>query len=383
MDRPGPIKPMVLLIGNYAPDRQQSMLRFNTMMLEGLRAAGLEAELVRPKPYFGKLQLGAVTKWLAYLDKYLVFPRQLEKHLALVRPSLVHILDHSNAVYTDNAKPLPVLITCHDLLAVRGALGEETDCPASATGKILQRWILNGLQKASALVCVSRATCDDAARLLHKDAPRPQTSVVPLGLNYPFRKLPTDEARKRLAAFPQLDLARPFVLHVGSALKRKNREGVLRIFAHTEDQWNGQLVFAGDPMTAEMHSLGHELGIFDRVVEIAGPDSPVLEALYSLATALVFPSRYEGFGWPIAEAQACECPVICSDHPPMSEAAGEAGLLHPVNDEEGFARDIIRLTNGSEHARWSEKSSQASTRFAPKKMIAQYIEVYRTLAPQL
>ncbi len=381
MVRPRPIIPMVLLIGNYAPDRQQSMLRFNTMMLEGLKAAGVEAELVRPRPFFGKLRLGAVTKWLAYLDKYLVFPRQLKKHLALVRPSLVHILDHSNAVYTSNAKPLPVLVTCHDLLAVRGALGEETDCPASTTGKILQRWILNGLQKADALVCVSKATCDDAARLL--DAPRPQTSVVPLGLNYPFRKLPTDDARERLASFPQLDLARPFVLHVGSALKRKNREGVLRIFARTKDQWNGQLVFAGDPMTAEMHSLGKELGISDRVVEIVVPDSPVLEALYSLATALLFPSRYEGFGWPIAEAQACGCPVICSDHPPMSEAAGEAGLLHPVNDEEGFARDIIRLTNGSEHAGWSEKSLQASTRSAPEKMIAQYLAIYRTLAPQL
>ncbi len=374
---------MVLLIGNYAPDQQQSMLRFNTMMLEGLRAAGVAVELVRPEPFFGKLRLGPLTKWLAYLDKYLVFPAHLKKRLALVRPSLVHILDHSNAVYTNAAKPCPVLVTCHDLLAVRGALGEETDTPASATGRILQRWILNGLQKANALVCVSQATCDDAGRLLKKSAPYPQTNVVTLGLNYPYRRLSADEARERLASFPQLDLAKPFVLHVGSALKRKNRHGVLRIFAHTKDQWNGQLVFAGDPMASEMYSLGKELGITERVVEIVCPESAVLEALYSLAIALLFPSRYEGFGWPIAEAQACGCPVICSDHPPMSEAAGDAGLLHDVNDEEGFARDLLRLTNGSEQARWSEKSLQASARFAPEKMIAQYIDIYRTLAPQL
>ena len=374
---------MVLLIGNYAPDRQQSMLRFNRMMLEGLQAAGVAAELVRPEPFFGKLQLGALTKWLGYLDKYFLFPRRLHKHLALVRPSLVHILDHSNAVYVDDAKPWPVVVTCHDMLAVRGALGEETDTPASSFGKILQRWILRGLQKADALVSVSKATSDDAARLLDQTGPRPKNSVVTLGLNYPYRRLSSEEARQRLARFPQMNTSRPFVLHVGSALKRKNRDGVLRIFARTKEEWNGQLVFAGDPFTPEMHSLGKTLGISDRVVEIASPDGAVLEALYSLATAFLFPSRYEGFGWPIAEAQACGCPVISSNHPPMSEAAGEAGLLHSIDDEESFAREIIRLTNASEHAHWSEKSLQAAARFAPGKMIAHYIDIYRTLAPQL
>src|SRR5450755_1793921 len=152
--RPRPTTPMVLLIGNYAPDRQQSMLRFNSMMLDGLIAAGVLAELVRPEPFLGKFRAagGFVAKWLAYIDKYFFFPRRLKKHLALVRPSLVHILDHSNAVYVDDAKSWPTLVTCHDLLAVRGALEEETDCPASVTGKFLQRWILGGLQHADALV---------------------------------------------------------------------------------------------------------------------------------------------------------------------------------------------------------------------------------------
>jgi glycosyltransferase involved in cell wall biosynthesis len=376
---------MVLLIGNYAPDRQQSMLRFNTMMLEGLTAAGIAAQLVRPTPFFGNFRAagGFIAKWLAYLDKYLVFPRQLKTQLRRARPSLVHILDHSNAVYASDVKPWPLLITCHDLLAVRGGLGEDTDCPASTTGKFLQRWILRGLQKADALVCISQATCDDAERLLQKDEPRPSTRVLLLGLNYPYRVVAKEEARDRLAAFHRLDLSKPFVLHVGSALKRKNRDGVLKIFARTKEQWNGQLVFAGDPLTPEMHSLGRELGISDRVVEIVLPDSYVLEALYNLAAALVFPSRYEGFGWPIAEAEACGCPVVCSDHPPMSEAAGDAGLMHAVNDEEGFARDILRLTNEEERAEWSRKSLRAAARFAPEKMIAQYVEIYRTLAPQL
>ena len=48
---------MVLLIGNYPPDRQQSMHRFAMMMLDGLTAAGVPAELIQPQPFFGRFRL--------------------------------------------------------------------------------------------------------------------------------------------------------------------------------------------------------------------------------------------------------------------------------------------------------------------------------------
>jgi hypothetical protein len=138
-------KAMVLLIGNYPPDRQQSMQRFAMMMLDGLIAAGVPAELIQPQPFFGRFRPanGFVAKWLAYIDKFVLFPRNLRRKLKAA-PALVHICDHSNAMYAKQIRGLPVVSTCHDLLAVRGALGEQTDCPASATGKLLQRWILSG-----------------------------------------------------------------------------------------------------------------------------------------------------------------------------------------------------------------------------------------------
>ena len=98
---------------------------------------------------------------------------------------------------------------------------------------------------------------------------------------------------------------------------------------------------------------------------------------------MIFPSRYEGFGWPIAEALACGCPVICSDSGPMPEAAGEAGLIHPVENERAFAADIVRLADPTEHQRWREKSLRSAERFSAEKMIAAYIEIYRGVAPQL
>lgn len=371
---------MVLLVGNYPADGQQSMQRFARMMLDGLTAAGISAELIAPQPLLGNFRgAGAfVAKWLGYVDKFVLFPRQLRRKSRSA--SLVHICDHSNAVYTKRGAARPTVVTCHDLLAVRGALGEATDCPASISGRFLQRWILRGLECADAIACVSRATMHDAERLLA--APRPRLSVITLGLNYPYRRVADAESERRLRSCSQLDLTKPFVLSVGSNLRRKNRDGVLRIFARTKDDWNGSLVFAGDALPAELDSLGQELGISDRVVAISNPDSAVLEALYNRATALLFPSRFEGFGWPIAEAQACGCPVICSDRGPLPEVAGDAGLLHPAEDEAGFANDLIRLARG-ERAHWSALSLRNAERFSVTRMIAEYIDLYRAIGAEV
>jgi glycosyltransferase involved in cell wall biosynthesis len=375
-------KVMVLLIGNYPPDQQQSMQRFGTMMLQGLRAAGVAVELIQPQPFFGNFARPGsfVQKWLGYLDKFLLFPRLLRRRLR-AGASVLHICDHSNAVYTQQAtEQQSVVVTCHDLLAVRGALGEETDCPASFTGRYLQRWILAGLRRATTVACVSRATMRDAERLLGSAA---QLRLIPNGLNYPYKKLSMETAHGRLRQIEGLDLAKPYVLHVGSNLRRKNREGLLRIFGRTKDQWTGQLVVAGDALTPELRSLGKKFGLTSRIIEVVQPGSELLEALYSAAVALVYPSRFEGFGWPIIEAQACGCPVICSDREPLPEVAGDAGMLHPIEDEAGFAADILRLAEPSERERWSARSLQHAADFTTEKMIARYIELYRQVGATL
>ena len=374
---------MILLIGNYPLDRQQSMQRFALMMLNGVTAAGVPAELIQPAPFFGRFRFAGsfVTKWLGYLDKLILFPRQLRRKVA-ERPALVHICDHSNAMYAKWIRGVPVLVTCHDLLAVRGALGEETGCPASATGKLLQRWIRSSLEKADAIVCVSHATLADAERLLSRKHGRPTLEVITSGLNYPYRKLASvDEARERLRKDRALPGDAPFVLHVGSNIAYKNREGVLRIFARTREQWDGLLVFAGEPLSPALRALARQLDIADRIVELPDVTNEMLEALYNCAVALLYPSTFEGFGWPIAEAQACGCPVLCADRAPMSEVAGPAGLMHNLEDEAAFATDLLNLTDPVERERWSAKSFENAKRFSTSRMIAEYIAVYDALTP--
>ncbi|MFN2542201.1 MAG: glycosyltransferase, partial [Chthoniobacterales bacterium] len=147
---------MVLLIGSYPPDRWQSMLRFGQMMLDGLRDAGVDARLIQPPVVFGRIRLFGATaaKWLGYIDKFVLFQWQLRRSLA-ARPAVVHICDHSDATYARAAGAFPLLITCHDLFAVRGALGENPEHKPGFTGRILQRWILRGLRRADLVACIS------------------------------------------------------------------------------------------------------------------------------------------------------------------------------------------------------------------------------------
>ena len=384
---PDPTTPPVLLVGNYLPDGQESMLRFARMMLNGLRAHGRAAELISPGAFFGRWLpvTHGLGKWLGYVDKFVVFPWVLRRKVRALGPGgVVQICDHSNAMYVPAAGSAghPVLVVCHDLGAVRGALGEATDVPASRAGRVLQRWIARSLGRADLIVCVSTATKLDVARLVRRpDGSPPRTELVLNGLNAPYHRLDPSETRARLQA-AELDPDAPFLLNVGSSLPRKNRAGVVRIFARLKDEWpRGQLVFAGETLTDETRQIACALGVGDRVVEMVKPSDALLEALYNGARALLFPSRFEGFGWPAIEAQACGCPVLCSDAGSLGEVVGDTGFVRAPDDEEAFAHELRRLLRHDDARRaWAQAGFRNVTRFCVDAMIDHYVRLHDALA---
>jgi glycosyltransferase involved in cell wall biosynthesis len=198
-----------------------------------------------------------------------------------------------------------------------------------------------------------------------------------MGLNYCYRRLEANLVEARLESVGLR--GRPYILHVGSNLRRKNRDGVLRIFARTLNHFGGLLVFAGEGLNEAGWALAHSLGVSDRVVEVSKPEGPLLEALYNGATALVFPSRFEGFGWPIIEAQACGCPVVCSDAEPLPEIAGQGGIVCPLDDEATFAAAILRLADPAVREEWVHRGFANASKFTTARMIEGYIRAYETV----
>lgn len=379
----------VLLIGNYIHDRQESMQRFARMLALELPNHGISADFIQPEPWFGRLRPSpiGIGKWLGYFDKFVIFPFVLRRKISALQYGpggkaksrvVVHICDHSNAFY-EAVTNAPTLVTCHDLLAVRGALGEDTDCPASWAGRILQKLILRGLSRADFVVCVSSATRRDLLRLMDASLDA-KSGVVWQGKNHPYQRLSETETDLRLAQAFELNPALPFVLCVGLNLKRKNREGALRIISQIRDEWPGQIVFAGEPLDDAAFALARSLGVAERVVQIRKPSNDLLEALYNRATALLFPSKCEGFGWPIIEAQACGCPVICSDRTSVPEVAGEGAIVCQLEDEASFARAILEVMKNEAREELVAKGLRNLERFELETMVNRYVDYYAHLS---
>jgi glycosyltransferase involved in cell wall biosynthesis len=374
----------ILLVGNYQPDQQMSMLRYHDMLFSELSDRRISVGTIAPAAFLGMLRLGPLTKWLRYIDKYLLFPRRLRRTVAaqqrLARETgqtlLVHITDHSNAPYRAYVGAVPCVATCHDLLAVRGALGEDTDCPASRFGKMLQARILAQLRRAQLVVCVSTATQNDLARL----APETPSRVIPLALNQPYAVLAPQDYRARLEALSPALLRQPYILHVGSSLRRKNREGILRIFAAIAQRFPGQLVFAGEPLDAAQRALADSLQLSSRILELVRPTTAQIEALYNGAYAFLFPSKTEGFGWPIIEAQACGCPVLVARTTSLPEVVGAGGCLRELHDEAGFASDLLALADPAFRRDLIARGHANLARFSTPTVLDAYLDLYARLA---
>jgi glycosyltransferase involved in cell wall biosynthesis len=397
----------VLLIGNYLNDQQESMQRFATVLAEELPKHGVEVETCHPTPVFGRLRPSAfgLGKWLGYIDKFVVFPFALRRRISRRtnecrdqgRKFLVHICDHSNAHYTRYLNAIPHLVTCNDLLAIRSARGEIKQNVTRRSGRLLQSMILNGLNRAGRVACISEATSKDLLRLSNLSAS--QVKVIYMGQNHPYRPVPLAAARRQIAQTPGVQMAAdcPYVLHVGGNHWYKNRVGVLeiyaalrRVMAATGAARIPKLVMIGPERTLEMDALvNREPELSGEVIFLHGVSNEDLGAFYSAAELLLFPSLEEGFGWPITEAQACSCRVVTTGKAPMTEVGGDAAVYLSPADVDGTdaggseraARIIAGLLNEDDVSRQRRiaQGLENADRFSTAEMIRQYVETYQEI----
>ncbi|MBX9685907.1 MAG: glycosyltransferase family 4 protein [Candidatus Obscuribacterales bacterium] len=367
----------VLILADYLGDGFKSMDRYAEILFLGLKNQNLEVKLIRPREFFpelrGKLPR-ALSKALGYISKYCIFPWELLE--AIRWADLVHICDQYNAVYVPLLGNKAHLVSCHDLLSVRAAMGEETYCYPSFSGKILQRLILFGLKSASAIACVSEFTLQDLKRVLGSDTHK-KLKVINNCLDPSFLPISGTEAKLLLEGL--ISLSRPYVLVVGSDLPRKNRTAALQIFSKIKDEFEGELVFAGKALNPEQLRLAEQLGILERVKVVLSPSDRTLSALYSLAHCLLFPSLSEGFGWPIIEAQFFACPVVCSDCPPFAEVGGGFVLSYSLKEPEQFAAAILELKESRFRRELTAGGRLNAERFQFQEMLSSFRNFYEEL----
>lgn len=371
----------------------RSQAHFARMLADAYRQRGHTVDLRHPHDTLHRRwPAGRSAKWAGYADQYLLFPGQMRRAMRHDPPHTLYVFcDQALGPWVPHAAHRPHVVHCHDLLALRSALGEVPENPTSATGRIYQRYIRRGFGHARHFISISDQTRADLHRV---GGVSPLTSArVYNGLNHPYQ--PMDAAAARLAlrqAGVQLPLD-GHLLHVGGGQWYKNAVGVLALYAayvHAEmlagtaalPLW----MVSPAPDTALREAMAR-VPAAGRVHFVPGLSPDALQASYSLASALLFPSLAEGFGWPIVEALSCGCPVLTTDEAPMNEVGGDAALYLPRlrgrGDMPAWAQEgaelLRQLLQGPAAARQERVAAglRWAARFRAEAAIDAYLDVYR------
>jgi alpha-1,3-rhamnosyl/mannosyltransferase len=227
--------------------------------------------------------------------------------------------------------PIPHVATLHDLAVLRHP---ERFRPWQRSSAIR---LLRRIAQADRIVCISRFTADEGIHLLQLDPRR--IEVVHNGCDWVDQPPPP--------ARPDFPVPDAFYLFVGSLEPGKNLSLLRQAYASAADRghplppllivgarWEG--VPGEGPPPPDWHYLGRQ------------PDA-ILVHLYQRALALAFPSKYEGFGLPVAEAMSLGCPVICSPVASLPEVAGDAACSVPLQPE--AYRDAMQRLATDDRAR--------------------------------
>jgi glycosyltransferase involved in cell wall biosynthesis len=232
-------------------------------------------------------------------------------------------------------------------------------------------------RKATRIITATEHVKKEVAEHLHVDPAK--IAVTPYAPRTDFRPMPLSETE---ATRRRLGVEDVFILFVGTIEPRKNLITLLRAFAETQmnTDLRPQLVIAGQEgwLMGEMSSYIEREGLKERIRFTGYIADEDLRALYSSCAVCVYPSLYEGFGFPPLEAMACGAPVIAADVPSLHETVGQAALLVPPTDVQQLARALAEmLTDEQKRAHFSRAGLEWSAQFTWERTARLTLEVYR------
>ncbi len=227
-------------------------------------------------------------------------------------------------------------------------------------------------KRADKIICISKATSEDFAKILGID--RRKIYTVPLAAVLSDDKPDFSIAKK---------ITKPYVFYIGGTDVRKRIQDIVHAFniakGHGADM---ALVLAGN----EFKKLNHLPSIEGRNAIMSSPYKKDIhlvgfvtdeqkKGLYESAHAFIFTTIYEGFGLPILEAMSSSCPVITYNNSSIPEAAGKAALLIETGDYTAIARAIIALEDPKLRKKMISAGLKQSKKFSWKKMSKQLLSI--------
>lgn len=267
------------------------------------------------------------------------------------------------------AAACPTVITIHDLAFLRFRLHRPAKRLYLAT---LTRM---SARRARHIIAVSQFTRREVLELLR--VPPERVTAIPNGRDERYRPQTDDDIERFRVA---RGLPPRFLLSVATLEPRKNITSLIEAYSRVRQRLDMPLLVAGGKgwLYDKIFLRVRRLGLEEHVRFLGFVPRDDLPLLYAAATASVYPSLYEGFGFPPLEALATGTPTLVSDAGALREVVGNAALVAPAKDIQALATQLVRVTgdNGL-RAELRARGLERARQFSWEQAASQTIEVLR------
>ena len=335
-------------------DRRKAFVRWWTQPVDPSR-------VILPGPFHGPQQ------WAA---RYYFYAWRVKREAK--RVDVVHVLDHSYAHMIETAGRRPVVVTVHDLMPVVVLRSPQDGWREGVRNRFLKQ-ALKALRQADSYIVGTDWLKKELATWLGNDK---NIHVVPFGVDRAFFGEST-VARERGRRDWRIPEEAFVVLHVGSTVDRKNVPLVIQTVARLRQQTEAYLLQVGGRFTAEQEQLIDRLDMRSAVRSIASADETALRRAYRTADVLLFPSLYEGFGFPVLEAFASGLPVVTSGAGGLKEVSGGAAVVIEGRDPADYVHALEKLDDLDEREELIQRGWARARQFTWQKTAQMTAEVYK------
>ncbi|MDT8391069.1 MAG: glycosyltransferase family 1 protein [Lentisphaeria bacterium] len=256
----------------------------------------------------------------------------------------------------------PFVVTVHDMIHEL-----HPECFSAKIAEHERACKRQTVERAAHVIAISACTKKDLLRFI--DVPEQKISVVYHGFPNHWNQLP-DAAEKHL----------PYILFVGRREAYKGFHTLFEALAPLLKTFDLELIcVGGEAFSSKEKARFKAHGLTTRVKQVNVTDTE-LKNLYTQAELFVFPSRYEGFGLPVLEAFACDCPVALSDTPCFREVAEDAAAYFDSNDPCSIRSVVEGLLRDSEwRGRLVDRGRKRKKKFSWEKCLQQTKSIYQNV----